>query len=261
MTASLPMYDWPETRAATDTLWRELARRLAAEPVLDRRAAHAEVWSEPDMLFSQTCGYPLTHAFRHRLTLLATPQYRAAGCEGPLYCSIILAREAGAPATFRGRIAAYNNADSMSGMLALKLTFAPLAQAGRFFSRAVATGGHLASLQAVRDGRADVCAIDAVCVALVRRYRPDNLEGLVEVARSPLVPGLPFVTSQPQRRAEVLTALSEVFADPALAATRAALLLDGLSVLPLSAYDRILQLESQMEQQGGLHLQGTGLAQ
>ena len=62
---------------------------------------------------------------------------------------------------------------------------------GRFFARAIETGGHLNSLAAVREGRADVCAIDCVCVALARRYRPEALEGLVEIARSPAVPGLP----------------------------------------------------------------------
>ena len=79
-------------------------------------------------------------------------------------------------------------------MLALKLVFAPHARDGRFFSRAIETGGHLNSLAAVRKGLADVCAIDSVCVALARRYRPEALEGLVEIARSPAVPGLPWIT-------------------------------------------------------------------
>ena len=83
------------------------------------------------------------------------------------------------------RVAAVNTPDSMSGMLALKLVFAPLAEQGRFFSRAVETGGHLASLAAVQSGDADVCAIDCVCVAMAKRYRPSALEGLVEIGRSP----------------------------------------------------------------------------
>ena len=81
MTASLPMYDWPELQPANDALWRGMARYLGIDVRLDRRADHRSVWHDPGLLFSQTCGYPLTHEFRGRLDLIATPHYSADGCE------------------------------------------------------------------------------------------------------------------------------------------------------------------------------------
>jgi ABC-type phosphate/phosphonate transport system substrate-binding protein len=105
----------------------------------------------------------------------------------------------------------------------------------------------------VREGRADVCAIDCVCVALAKRYRPDVLAGLVPVARSPSVPGLPFITRAGDP-ARLRQGLSQAFADPALAPARDALLLSGFSVLDQASYGRITALEDAMEKAGGLSL-------
>jgi len=253
MIASLPMYDWPELREATDAWWAGIARHLGVAAHLDRGPDHTAAWLRPDLLFGQTCGYPFTHALRGKVRLVATPHYDADGCEGPDYCSIVFAREAAPLAAFRGRRAAVNHADSMSGMLALKLVFAPLAEHGRFFASAFDSGGHIASLNAVRDGCADICAVDAVCVALARRFRPDYLHGLVEVARSPLVPGLPYVTVAGDI-AKLRAALAAAFADPTLSEVRDRLLLTGHSVLDVKDYDRILELETVMEKAGGLAL-------
>jgi ABC-type phosphate/phosphonate transport system substrate-binding protein len=256
MIASLPMYDLPEIRWATDAWWRGLSRYIGVECELERAPAYRRCWDSPELVFSQTCGYPLTHALRNKVGLVATPHYDADGCDGPLYCSILLAREASAPEKFRGKIAAFNGPDSMSGMLALKLAFAPLAEGRRFFSRAIETGSHLNSLDAVRTGEADVCAIDAVTLALARRYRPGAVEGLVEIARSPRVPGLPFITSGKRNaeRAALLEGLARAFSDPELAPARSALLLTGYSVLKDSDYDTILRLEQDMQEAGGLDL-------
>lgn len=253
MIASLPMYDWEELRPATDAWWAGIRKHLGSGPDLTRRPDYAALWADPQLLFSQTCGYPFTHALKGRVQFVATPHYAAEGCDGPNYCSIIFARRAMDLGDLRGARAAVNNPDSMSGMLALQLVFAPLAENGAFFSGVVETGGHVASLAAVRDGVADVCAIDAICVALARRERPELLAGLVEIARSPQVPGLPYVTvagDVPRLR----NALEAAFTDPDLAETRRALLLTGCSVRPVSGYDRILQLEAEMQHRGGLKL-------
>lgn len=255
MTISLPMYDWPEVRAATDEWGGGIVRHMGRDGArLDHDPDYFAGWRRGDLFFSQTCGYPFTHEFRGRFSYLATPQYRADGCDGPDYCSFVFAREKRPLADFRGSRAAVNNPDSMSGMLALKLVFAPLAKGGEFFASVLESGGHVRSMIAVRDGKADICSIDSVCVALARRYRPDYLDGLIEVARSPRVPGLPFVTASGRQPEPLRQALARAFADPALAAAREALLLEGHSVLDHDAYDRILRLEDQMEQAGGLRL-------
>ena len=141
----------------------------------------------------------------------------------------------------------------MSGMLALQLVFAPLARAGTFFGNVVWSGGHLASLAAVREGRADVCAIDSVCVGLARRYRPRDMEGLVEIARSPLVPGLPYVTNASDAET-IRKGVFSAFADPSLQGARDHLFLSGVSMPGPSVYDRILDLEARMKHAGGLKL-------
>src|SRR3546814_3772619 len=78
----------------------------------------AALWTAPDLLFSQTCGYPLTHALAGRVTLVATPIYDCPGCDGGRYRSEILVRAddaAGQPADLKGRRAAVNAAESKSG--------------------------------------------------------------------------------------------------------------------------------------------------
>lgn len=255
MTVSLPMYDWPEVGKATDAWAQGILKHLGhARQTLDRNPDYFAGWRRGDLIFSQTCGYPFTHEFRGRLSYVATPHYAVPGCQGPNYCSFIFAREHRPPDDFRGSRVAVNNPDSMSGMLALKLIFAPHAGGGRFFSQVSETGSHVGSMIAVRDGEADVCAIDSVCVALARRYRPDYLDGLVEIARSPMVPSLPFVTAPGRDPAELRLALARAFNDPELAHAREALFLDRHSVLAGDAYDLILNLERQMEEAGGLEL-------
>ncbi|MGB8314913.1 MAG: PhnD/SsuA/transferrin family substrate-binding protein [Aestuariivirga sp.] len=253
MIASLPMYDWPEVRDATDLWWRGLSRHLGIAAGLDRNTDHFAPWHRHDLVFSQTCGYPFTHEFKGLLKYVATPHYAVPGCEEANYCSFIFARVNQPLEAFRGGVAAVNNADSMSGMLALKLAFAPFATEGKFFAKASESGSHVNSMIAVRDGQADVCAIDAICVAMARRYRPDYLEGLVEIARSPMVPGLPYVTRSGNIEA-MRKGLVAAFADSELQECREQLFLGGHSVLRPEAYERITDLESDMQKAGGLDL-------
>jgi ABC-type phosphate/phosphonate transport system substrate-binding protein len=251
MIASLPMYDLPEIRTATDALWDAIARELGTDLKLTRVQDWAAAWRCPRLLFSQTCGYPFTHEFAGKLSYVATPHYDAEGCEGPLYCSMIFARAPVALEQLRGSSAAYNNADSMSGMLALKLVFAPFTSGGTFFRRSIETGSHVGSLGAVQSGKADVCAVDCVTVALLRQHRPSALAGLVEIARSPHVPALPYVTRQ--NNAQVLgDALNVVFNMPEMTPYLEAMLLKQVSVLPPGAYDIIPQLERAAKTQDGI---------
>src|SRR5687767_15964162 len=88
---SLPMYDWPEVRKATDAWADGVARHLRDHGFVDapsqllRRADYAEAWSSPDLLLSQACGYPLTHACAKTLVPVLTPHYTGVGCSGANY--------------------------------------------------------------------------------------------------------------------------------------------------------------------------------
>lgn len=255
MTASLPMYDWPEIRTATDAWWRGLGRALRAEGVEDvpDRLLHdvevAGLWGAPNLLLSQTCGYPLTHEWAGKLQVVAIPNYDAEGCNEADYCSFILVRkDAGfsEPQALHGRVAAFNGTDSQSGYSALRAVFAPFAEQGRFFGAAVTSGAHLRSIEMVAAGDADVCAVDAVVWALARRHCPGLTDHLTAIAVSPAAPGLPYVTSpmaDQERLARLRAGLQAAFADPTLSDVRAELLLCGVTVPALQAYDRIIEIE------------------
>lgn len=250
------MYDLPGLERATDALWAGFAAAFRAEGLrevparLTRGGAAFEIWTAPDLLFSQTCGYPLTHALAGRVTLVATPIYACPGCEGAMYRSEILVRGDDTLtylADLRGRRAAVNSRDSQSGCSALRHAVAELAQDGRFFGAVHITGSHLASLQAVAAGEADVCAVDAVTYRLLQRTQPALTRRLRVLAPSAPAPALPYIARHdiPGGDLERLRAgLARACGDPALADVRAELLLAGVVVKPLSDYDRILEMET-----------------
>ena len=256
--ASLPMYDVPELRAATDALWAGIAAALAAEGVrdvpaaLDRSRHHREVWSDPDLLVSQTCGYPLVTSLAGRVRVIATPRYRVAGCIGAWYTSrVVVRRDAAARslADLAGAVCAANEPDSHSGMNALRAVLAPVAgpRGGPFFSRVVWSGGHRRSLELVAAGEAEVTCIDSITFALLAQVEPALTDAVREIARTPLCPGLPIITRGAASEDEVARlrrALERAFRAPETAAARAALLVDGLEVLPQDAYRVVLERET-----------------
>ena len=249
--AALPMYDWPDVRAATDALWRTIAERLGAGGIaaperLSRQEPAEALWRDPELVLAQTCGLPYVTRLRGTVRLVATPCYDVEGCAAGDYSSVFLAR-AGDPATavaeFAGRRAAVNATDSQSGYAALGAMIAAHGPLATFFAARVETGGHRASMEAVRDGHADCCAVDAVCWALARRYRPELARALKPIAWSEPMPGLPLITAAARSDEEVAAlrrALSEALADQASAKACAALFLIGIAILPESAYDRLL---------------------
>jgi ABC-type phosphate/phosphonate transport system substrate-binding protein len=255
MIATLPMYDWPEVRQATDAWWAGLAGHLRdqgfdAPDRLTRNRNPSTQWRRPDLIMSQTCGYPLVHAFKGKLEPLATPVYAAEGCTGPRYSSVIVvAADAGISRLedLKGATAAFNAADSLSGHLALRCVIAPLNANGRFFSQLIRSGSHLGSMRLVHEGAADVAAIDCVAYALASRYRLDLVAGLKVIARGPAAPALPYVTTAGRSRDEVARlrrALAAAVADPELSGPRAALFIAGLEFLPPDAYHSIFDLEA-----------------
>ncbi len=250
MVVSLPMYDWLEVRPVLDALWTDIATRLhvagiTAPTVLRHNSDYRAAWLDPGLLLSQTCGYPFASTLRGRVQLVATPHYAVSGCNGPNYCSMIIARRgAAALGQWPGGIAAVNSGDSQSGFWALR---AALAEAGcPAPSRLIETGSHRASLHAVANGTAGIAAIDAVCWAMAAAHEAATVVELDVIGQSPSAPGLPFITSAATPPA-LLTALRQALADalagPAGEVCRTSLFLSGLSVLPDAAYDRILAVQ------------------
>ena len=249
--ASMPMYDLPEVRSALDGLWDGLARHLRREGVADvpDRIVHdrpfRELWHDPDLRFSQCCGYDLVNGYAKTLRPIATPHFDAPECEGGAYASVIVVGEdceAADVSEMRGAVCVVNEHDSHSGMNALRALVAPASRDGRFFSEVKISGAHAASVEMVANGDADVAAIDCVTYALLRRHRPAALAGVRKLGRTERAPALPYVTHSAVNADTVermRTALFRTFADPGLAAVREALLLKDVEVIPVSAYRRI----------------------
>lgn len=82
----------------------------------------------------------------------------------------------------RGRRFGFNEPFSLSGFHSVRLWLAARGERRDFFAEAVETGGHRASLRALRAGRVDVVALDSTVEAWHRRYRPEVVDDLHRVA-------------------------------------------------------------------------------
>jgi ABC-type phosphate/phosphonate transport system substrate-binding protein len=254
--AALPMYDLPEIRGANDALWGALATRLreaGIEGVPDRLTRDVPdlmaLWTSPDLLFAQTCGYPLMTALRERVRLVAVPVYAVPGGRDLSHRSFLIVpadHPARALAELRGCRCALNSAESNTGMNLLRAVVAPLAKGAPFFGSVVTTGGHVASVGAVAEGRADLAAVDCITFAHLRRWRPALTERVRILAETPATPNLPLVTAartEDATLASLRRALAETAADPGLAPQRDALFLAGFATPPPGLYDIVLALE------------------
>ena len=262
MIVSLPMYVLPQLVAATDAWWQGLARAFRAEGIdevpdqLDVTGDRFQHWASLDLLLSQSCGYPLRNDFAGYLRPVATPCYRADGCDGPTYLSHIVVAEdntAGSIADLFGGRAAINGWDSQSGMSALRAVVAPHHRDGKFFSEVVVTGNHRASMAAIREGRADVAAIDCVSHAMAARHAPVHLQGLRILMASPAVPSLPYVTAlirNDDTVARLRAGLKSAIADASLTTVRDDLLIVDFAILEVEDYAPIDLMESRAAEQG-----------
>ena len=185
MPASLPMYDLPNLRAATDRWWLGVAQAVARRgfgPVplgLDRSDPPGSVWRRRDLVLSQCCGRDLVTHLAGPVAPVAIPSYRAVGCSAGTYRSWLVARRGDARRNldaFLGATAAVNYTGSHSGWVALGHALACAGLPERFFGRAVCTGGHRASLQAVvrRVGRSRRDRLRQLCAARAGRAGGDR---------------------------------------------------------------------------------------
>jgi ABC-type phosphate/phosphonate transport system substrate-binding protein len=254
--AALPMYNVTTALAAD---WRGWLGDVVSAVGVEARIVdpgddlHA-LWRRPDLLISQTCGYPLMTALHQQVQLVATPHFDAPGCDGAHYSSALVTR-ADAPfdtlAACRGARAAYNQDDSNSGMNVFRHAVAALAQDGRFFSTTVRTGSHLGSLRAVVQNQADVAAIDCVTYAFVCDALPDLAQQVRVLGWTAASPGLPLIASREVPQA-LIQALREALDEARLKQPERAaqLRLKGFSALSLRDYERITQLEREAQSLG-----------
>ncbi|MCF1709057.1 phosphate/phosphite/phosphonate ABC transporter substrate-binding protein [Tabrizicola sp. J26] len=199
MIASLPMYDRAETAGANDRLWSAIRDRLRAGGI---EAPDALIhgapdlwphWTAPDLVLSQTCGFPYRSRLHGRVTLVGTPDYGLESCEPGHYRSVFVVR-ADDPrpslAAFEGARLAWNDDLSQSGWAGPQTH---LARLGIRVTPVLRTGGHKLSAIAVSEGRADIAALDAVTWRLIQAY-DDFAARLRVVGRTDPSPGLPLIS-------------------------------------------------------------------
>ena len=200
MIASLGMYELAGMAPANDRLWALIrdalrARGIAAPDALTRgEEAYWQAWQAPDLVLSQTCGFPYRAKLHDKVTLIGTPDYGLPGCPPGHYCSVFVARRDDPRRTlaeFDGTPLAYNEPLSQSGWAAPQ-THA--ATRGLRFPAGVQTGGHRLSAAAVAGGQADLAALDALTWALLVERGGDTL-ALKEIERTAPTPGLPLIAA------------------------------------------------------------------
>lgn len=240
MIASLPMYDRAETAAANDRLWDRIRDRLRADgvPAPDRLTRGAEdlwpQWTSPDLVLSQTCGYPFRARLYPSVLLVGTPDYGVEGCPPGYYRSVFIAR-ADDP---RDRVEqfdrsrfAYNDSLSQSGWAA------PQTHAARIGIRllpSLVTGAHSLSARAVCDHRAEIAALDAVTWRLLQQHDPLT-RGLRPVGWTEPTPGLPLITARTMDAQLLFDAFAGAIIDISRA-DRDATGLQGIVRIPASDY-------------------------
>lgn len=260
--ASLHMYDMAEIEEAADVWWSGLADHFTdagvANPpaTLTRPGEGVDFWKRSDLLFSQTCGFPLVSDLSGEVTLIATPCYDAPGCSGPDYCSFVIVRN-DAPyeelSDLRGGRCAVNDVHSWSGHHALRCMIASQRQTAGCFCESIITGSHAASVRAVADGAADFAAIDCVVYSNLSRHRPGAVDGVRVISRSPGMPGLPYIAGKAASAADIKAmkrGLAAAIADSRLAVARQTLGITGLRFTSASDYTRLVEALQQADQAG-----------
>jgi ABC-type phosphate/phosphonate transport system substrate-binding protein len=254
--ASLPMYNIPEIRKASSSLWNGIAKYLrleGVENVPDRlvfnRTLH-NLWNDPNLMFSQCCGYDVVRRFENTLTPLAVPHYDVAACAGGEYSSLVVVGEDcqyDDVLEMQGTVAAINGPESHSGMSSLRELVASRHKNGRFFDAIRISGAHVKSLAMLRRGEADVAAIDCVTYTLLSVYQPKSLAGTRVLGQTYHSPAPPYITRADYGDTiaeRMRTALLRAFEDPAITSARQALLLKKIKCADITAYHKISRIEA-----------------
>ena len=199
MIASMMMYARPQLEGAHNRFWavirEELAERGIESPeVLSQSAEEFEVWTDPELVLSQTCGMPYRLWLHNKVALVGTPDFGLDGCPPGYYRSPLVVRRDDERKTlveFKDSVFAYNQTFSQSGYAA---PFNHLRKAGFWFENRLHTKQHLASAKAVAEERADICSLDAVSWRLMQEYE-GFAAGLRVLDWTEPTPGLPLITA------------------------------------------------------------------
>ncbi len=201
MLVSLPMYDHPAVQGATDRYWQAIRKALGEGPEdLNRSDDLWEQWRSPELLLSQTCGYPYRARLHGHVTLVGTPDYGLPECGPGEYNSVFVVRaddERETLSDFEGATFAYNEPLSQSGWAGPMMH---ARKAGMSFGDFTKTGGHPFSAQVVAKGQADLAALDALSWKLMQSHDAfaHDLRVLATTAPTPVLPYITALQRDPE---------------------------------------------------------------
>ena len=194
------MYQRAELGPAFDALWSTTRDLLRAEGVEAPDALTfvdedlLSFWRRPDLLLSQTCGFPFRHFLKDCVTLVGSPDFGLEGCPPGYYRSALVVRHDDPRRNlceFQGATLVCNDIHSQSGYAA---PLVAASRSGLSFGRIITSGAHIASARMVAVGSAEIAAIDAVTWRHISMFDlwANSLRVLCWTERTP---GLPFITA------------------------------------------------------------------
>jgi ABC-type phosphate/phosphonate transport system substrate-binding protein len=200
LVASLPWYDLPPLQPGLDTFWSVLRHELHClnsdrlplplPDALDRHTPLIEQWASPGLLLSQCCGPDLFTPQARGLVPIARPIFSDLTCTPGQYFSYIVSASGREPESRQsagtGRFV-INSASSRSGCAAL---FEWASANGVDCDQVLISGAHAGSLEYLRNGAADLAAIDAHSWPLL------DSRNITIIGRSTEAPTPPFVMHQ-----------------------------------------------------------------
>ena len=189
----------------------------------------------------QTCGWPLITELAGGVRVVGTFDCDVDGAVDGTYYSVLVSRRPEPLDDLLRRpdlVVAANSADSLSGWISLQSAAA--GRGVRLDADAVVwTGSHASSVDAVREGRADLAAIDSVS------WTHLDTTGLSVVGHGPQIPCLPLVTSSRSTDAavaELRHGFAAAVGDPSMATTCASLRIRGYVDRELADYRQVSAL-------------------
>jgi ABC-type phosphate/phosphonate transport system substrate-binding protein len=258
----MPLYDFPETRPGRNAFWQAIRAELMRNGI-DQLPEGLDFWRppvperiEPEVIFSQVCGYPLQTIFRGQATILGTPIYDVEHCDGPTHVGAFVVHR-DAPyrrlEDLRGCRFVYNSRHSNSGMNLPRRAIADIARGAPFFGSIVETHSQHGNLDRVAQREADATCVDNVTYAYFVRSRPDAASVTRILAVTPPSPSIPFVTSSATDSATTAClrrALRRVAVAPEWADLRAGLLLRDIVTVDEAVYSAVLDYEREAAERG-----------
>lgn len=211
MISSLPMYKRPELEGAHNRYWALIRDCLRDDGIecpdrLSQDRDRYEVWNDPALVLSQTCGRPYRTRLHGRVTLVGTPDFGVEDCAPGYYCSVFVVRKSDTRehlSDFQNARFAYNGEDSQSGYAA---PYFEARKSGFWFENRLCSGLHLNSARMVADSNSDIAALDAVTWRQIRTYEAFSNQ-LRVLCRTEPTPGLPYIAASPCNREAIFTAV------------------------------------------------------